>query len=397
MRLTRLSLTNFRAFSRLDMDMPGGIIVLAGDNAQGKTSLLEAVFFLATFTSFQTSQDSQVVNFSARQDEIPVACITAEFMKAEKPHTLELRLILQARPEDGTTPGGRLRKEILLDGIKKPAAHVIGVFNAVIFIPQMMRIIDNGPDERRRYLNMTISQVVPGYADALTKYQQALTRRNALLKQLAEKPGNPDQLDYWDEMLALHGSHLIAARSLAVEDLGKLVQPVHAGLTSQSEVLRIGYQPSLTVPEVQGEPAVSWHRLPGDDLRQLFLKKLHATRRLDLARGVTTTGPHRDDLLFSINGQTLADYGSRGQTRTALQSLKLGEMQWMKARTGETPVLLLDETLAELDEQRRRGLLQSVANQEQAFLTTTDIELFSADFLQHCRLWHIKRGTISQD
>lgn len=402
MRLTHLSLTNFRAFSRLDLDIPGGIVVLVGDNAQGKTSLLEAVYFLAAFTSFQTAQDSQVVSFSARKDDIPVSRIVAEYEKSGKESTLEMRLILQKADPSSGVSSQRLRKEILLNGVKKPATQVIREFIAVVFIPQMTRFIDNGPEERRRYLNMTLCQVIPGYADDLTRYQQALTRRNALLKLIAEKGADASQLDYWDSLLASAGARMMAARSNAVHEIDQLSAPLHAGLTGQNEAFHMGYRPTFNPEDGKDLPGGGDLEFAGvslslADLEQVFIRRLHSSRRVDLARGVTTSGPHRDDLIFVVNGQNLADFGSRGQVRTALQSLKLGEIQWMREKTGEMPVLLLDETLAELDEHRRFGLLQTISGYEQALLTTTDLDLFNPDFLARNRLWKIAGGTVDPD
>jgi DNA replication and repair protein RecF len=403
MRLTHLSLTNFRTFSRLDLDIPGGIVILAGDNAQGKTSLLEAVYFLAAFTSFQTSQDNQVVSFSARDDEIPVSRIVGEFEKGGKLSTLELRLILQNTASSSGASVQRLRKEILLNGVKKPAAQAIREFNAVVFIPQMTRFIDNGPEERRRYLNMTLCQVIPGYVDDLTKYQQALARRNALLKLIADKGGDASQLDYWDNLLAGFGARMMAARNLAVQEIEALSVPIHAGLTGQGELLGMLYRPTFSpfdgkdISITGNGMEINWEGVSVPELEQVFLRRLQNTRRLDVSRGVTSTGPHRDDLLFYVNKQSLGDFGSRGQIRTALQSLKLGEMQWMCEKTGEMPVLLLDETLAELDEHRREGLLKTVAGFEQALLTTTDLDLFMPEFIQSCRLWRITGGSVKAE
>lgn len=401
MRLTHLSLTNFRAFSRLDLDIPGGIVVLVGDNAQGKTSLLEAVYFLAAFTSFQTSQDNQVVSFSSRNDEIPVSRIVAEYEKGGKKSTLELRLILQNASPSNSGPVQRLRKEILVNGVKKPSTQAIREFNAVVFIPQMTRFIDNGPDERRRYLNMTLSQIVPGYAEDLTKYQQALTRRNALLKMIAEKGGDASQLDYWDTLLSGFGSRMMTARIQAVGEIEAMAAPIHAGLTDQSEVFQMLYKPTFNPLDGKDIDNINkfdqnWKDVAVVDLERIFQHRLHNSRRLDVARGVTTSGPHRDDLLFTVNKQNLADFGSRGQIRTALQSLKLGEMQWMREKTGEMPVMLLDETLAELDEHRRYGLLRTVSSCEQVLLTTTDLDLFTEPFLKTSHLWHISGGQVVQ-
>ena len=183
MYLTHLSLTNFRSFARLDMDIPRRVVLLTGDNAQGKTSVLEAIYFLAAFTSFQTHTDRQLVNFIEARKPLAVGRLVAEYVRGPAKHRLEVRLVLEAV---GAT-GQRLRKEVLLDGIKRPLAEVIGHFNAVIFVAQMTQIIEGGPEARRRYLNLALSQSVPGYARWLSEYGEALTQRNALLKLLAER------------------------------------------------------------------------------------------------------------------------------------------------------------------------------------------------------------------
>jgi DNA replication and repair protein RecF len=386
MKLTHLSLTNFRAFSRLDVDFPSGIVLLHGANAQGKTSLLEAIYYLATFTSFLTSQDSQVINFLSREETIPVGRIQADLEKGGHTRRLEIRLILQ-EIQDGSK---RLRKEILVDGVKKPAGEVIGLVTAVVFIPQMTRLFENGPDERRRYLNMVFCQVIPGYTTALTKYTQALTRRNALLKDLAERGGDEHQLDYWDDLLVTHGKLLMSGRVEAIRELNQHTQPVHSRLTGGLENFQLMYVSSL--------PAASLPIEPDGDLQgklaAAFHKRLVSTHRHDIQRGVTTCGPHRDDLQFLVNGLNQADYGSRGQIRTILQSLKLGEVAWMTARTGSAPILLMDETLAELDENRRGDLLMALGDVDQAVLTTTDEDLFSNDFLKSITRWEIESGRI---
>ncbi len=178
MYLTHLSLTNFRSFARLDMNIPRRVVLLTGDNAQGKTSVLEAIYFLAAFTSFQTHTDRQLVNFIEARKSLAVGRLVAEYVRGPAKHRLEVRLVVEAV---GAT-GQRLRKEILLDGIKRPLAEVIGHFNAVIFVAQMTQIIEGGPEARRRYLNLALAQSVPGYARQLSEFGEGLTQRNALLK-----------------------------------------------------------------------------------------------------------------------------------------------------------------------------------------------------------------------
>jgi DNA replication and repair protein RecF len=398
MRLTHLSLTNFRNFTRLDVDVPAGPLLLVGDNAQGKTSLLEAVYFAATLESFHAQNDRQLINFLAARDSLAVGRIVIDYQRAGAPHRLEIRII-----QEPTTNGSSLmRKEMVLDGLKCKASGVIGQFNAVLFLPQMLRVIEGAPDDRRRYLNLALTQVVAGYAEALSEYGRALTQRNALLKQLGERGGDASQLSFWDEKLAASGAQLIRARIQAVQELERLAARLHSELTRGSEVLRLAYQPAYDpLPPPPGQ-----YHLPMDGLvdrsgvsieqiRQGFLACLGRLRSEEIARGVTTVGPHRDELRFLGNGIDLGIYGSRGQVRTAMLAMKLAEVAWMQARTGEWPVLLLDEVLAELDTQRRADLLDRLSQCEQALLTTTDLDLFAAGFVQKAMLWNVQGGRIA--
>ena len=220
MYLKHLSLTNFRNFTRLDIDVPRRVVVLVGGNAQGKTSVLEAVYFLAAFTSFQTHADRQIINFTeAKNNSLTVTRLIAEYQRGNGKHRLEARLILEPT---GVVNAQRLRKEVLLDGVKKHVSEVIGHFNAVIFVPQMSQIIEGAPEERRRYMNLALAQSTPAYARALSEYTQALTQRNALLKLLGERGGNPDQLEVWDETLARLGAQIILWRIEAVQQIERL-------------------------------------------------------------------------------------------------------------------------------------------------------------------------------
>jgi DNA replication and repair protein RecF len=397
MHLIHLSLTDYRAFARLDLDVPRRVLVLVGANAQGKTSVLEAIYYLATFNSFHTHTDRQLINFLVCERTPAVARIVATFQRGDRVQRLEVRLIL----ENGGNGGGRFRREILLDGVKRNATDVLGTFTAVIFLPQMTRIIEGEPDERRRYLNLALSQAVPGYGLALNEYDKALIQRNALLRLLSERGGDPEQLRTWDEMLAERGSILIKARISAVQELERLAARLHHRLTHSQEVLRLAYQPAFDpLPQPEGQYSLPIHTnvqrnaFSRDQIRLGFLQRLEALRTEEIARGVTTTGPHRDELRFFSNGVDLGDFGSRGQVRTALMSLKLAEMAWLKERTGEWPVLLLDEILAELDIQHRKDLLDTLGECEQTVLTTTDLNLFQGDFVSHTTLWKVKEGRI---
>ena len=400
MRLSRLSLTNFRAFTRLDAEFPRRILLLIGDNAQGKTSLLEAIFYLATFASFHTQSEKQLISFDAGSGDLAIARIVAEVEKKSKTTRMEVRLIQEA----GSNGTPRLRKEILVDGVKRKAVQALGEINAVIFLPQMMRILEGSPEDRRRYINMVLCQVIPGYGQALSTYARAMEQRNALLKLLAERGGDESQLDYWDAQLAENGARILSNRCKALQDLDKTAASIHLRLTSGSEVLRLRYLPSFDLissrKEENGQPAETDGgpaEMTEDETREGLLNRYLATRKADLQRGVTQIGPHRDELRVSANGIDLGDYGSRGQVRTALLAIKLAEVEWMKARTGEFPLLLLDETLAELDPIRRNDLLDTVAACEQTILTATDLSHFPANFLASAARWTVTTGRVQTE
>ncbi len=188
MRLIHLALTDFRLYARLDIEFTKRTVLLVGDNAQGKSSLLEAIYYLTSFTSYQAENDRQLINFNVARQRLAVARLVADYERSKHPHHLEVRLIQES---NGAATMPRFRREFLLDGIKKNANELVGHFNSVIFLPIMMRIIEGGPDERRRYLNLAICQTSASYGQALSDYNQGLTQRNALLKQLSERGGDP--------------------------------------------------------------------------------------------------------------------------------------------------------------------------------------------------------------
>jgi DNA replication and repair protein RecF len=398
MYLTHLSLTNYRNFSRFDADVPRGTTLLVGANAQGKTSLLEAIYFLATFVAFHADHDRQVINFLTTQEPLAVARIVAEFMRGGKHHQLELRIIQES---NGYAGGSRVRKEVLLDHTKHKLNEIFRQFNAVLFLPHMLRIIEGSPEERRRYLNLALAQIHPDYAAHLSLYNNTLTQRNALLKQLYERSGDLAQLSYWDETLARSGAHLVQARIQAIKALERHASSLHMGLTRRKEVLRLVYQPSfdpLPQPEKQFalpiDTPVDRSSLSYEAIFKGFLESLNANRGEEIQRGVTLMGPHRDELRFLANGVDLGHYGSRGQIRTTMLSMKLAEVAWMKERCGDWPVLLLDEVLAELDVDRRTDLLDRLGGVEQALLTTTDLDLFDRSFSERSSIWQVQAGRL---
>ncbi len=397
MYLTHLSLTNFRNFSRLDINVPRGTMLLVGDNAQGKTSLLEAIYYLSTFTSFHASHQRELINFLAARESIAVARIVADYQRGDKSHRLEIRII---KEENGVN-NSRVRRELLLDGVKRKINECLGHFNAVLFLPSMLSIIEGPPAERRRYLNLAISQTDAHYAASISAYDKALGQRNALLKLLGERGGDPEQLMYWDEQIIQTGAYIIAMRAQALREIEDLAALVHSKLTRETERLRLIYRPSYD----PYSPPANQIALPldapidrtGFDKEQIasgFQEALLTNRDEEIARGVTTIGPHRDEIHFLANGIDLGTYGSRGQIRTALLALKIAEVAWMKEVTGFWPVLLLDEVLAELDPQRREDLLNHLDEIEQALLTTTDLDLFDPQFVESATTWYFANGRL---
>jgi DNA replication and repair protein RecF len=405
MFLKHLSLTNFRNFARLDVDVPSGPILLVGANAQGKTSLLEAIYYLATFVSFHADNDRQLINFIAGREPVAVARILADFCYQEptgktREHRLEVRIIQESNGLNGSS---RARKELLLDGVERKVGEAVGAFNAVLFQPQSLRVVEGAPEDRRRFLNLVLAQAIQRYTGILADYARALSQRNALLKQLNERGGDPGQLIYWDELLAASGARLIYARIQAVQELEHLAARAHSLLTRGAEVLRLSYQPSFDpLPQPERQYALPLNApldrsgITLEKIQQSFLESLDRLHSEEIARGVTTIGPHRDELRFLANGIDLGVYGSRGQGRTGMLALKLAEVSWLKGKTGQWPVLLLDEVLAELDSQRRLDLLSRLAECEQALLTTTDLEAFSFDFTQKAVLWRIHAGSLEK-
>jgi DNA replication and repair protein RecF len=404
MHINHLSLTNFRNFTRLDIDVPGGLVLMVGRNAQGKTNLLEAVYFLATFDSYHTSSDRQLINFVAARNEIVVARLQAELLnKQQDPNSsklnqIEIRII-QEKPNSGSS--FRIRKEILLDGIKRKASEAIGFFNAVLFLPQMLGVIEGSPENRRRYLNIAISQVFPAYAEILREYKKVLSQRNALLKQLGDRGGDKNQLTFWDEKLSIEGAKLILERIRATQEIEQLTQKVHSELTRGSEILRIKYVPSFDPLAEKNDQfslpidaPVNRSGLTYEMIQDRFLEALARIRENEIERGITTIGPHRDDLRFISNSIDLGEYGSRGQCRTAVLASKLAEVDWIRQRTGKWPVLLLDEVISELDPSRKSDLLTYIKSCDQALVTTTDLDQFADDFIDHAKVWQISEGRI---
>jgi DNA replication and repair protein RecF len=264
---------------------------------------------------------------------------------------------------------------------------LLGQLNVVLFVPEDIDLVFGPPSLRRRYLDAMLCQIDPPYCRALSRYNQVVTQRNALLRTLRDRGGDPTQLVFWDERLVEHGTYLVTRRQEALLALDELAHTVHAELTERVEGLRLRYVPSL---EIKGPES------PGG-LGTAFQRQLQALRQREIAAGVTLLGPHRDEVRFLINDADAGIYGSRGQQRTAALALKLAEVELMRREAGEHPILLLDDVLSELDAHRRRFLLHRLASpngSQQAIITTTDLHSLPNTFLSSCQLWRVEMGRL---
>ncbi len=398
MHIEYLSLTNFRNFARLELAFPSGPVLLHGANAQGKTSLLEAIYYLATCRSPYTTADWQLINWQAENDVIPFARLSADVVTRRGPlDRLEITLV---RERDGLEQ--RTRKDVRLNGVTKRVMDLIGQVTAVLFLPRDLSLIEGSPVERRRYLDDTLCQTDRAYCEALATYEKLIPQRNALLRRIAEGQSSPNELYFWDTQVAEHGARLIAGRQRLLRELEGLAQRNHLELTGRRELLEISYQPSF-LPTAAGDgqlsfdaPGLDLHReLVPEEIAPQFLEALEAGREEHVARGVTLIGPHRDELRFQINRRDVGLYGSRGQSRTAVLALKLAELTWMRDTIGEWPILLLDDVVAELDADRRVYLLDHIDDSTQSILTTTEPRIFPQSFLDRAVCWQVVEGQIS--
>lgn len=400
MRVEHLSLTHFRTYARLEITLPAAQpILLHGANAQGKTSLLEAIYYLATARSPYTTSDRQLIHWRAADDPIPFARCAGDIVSRHGKNRLEITLMLD-KTADGAT---RFRKAIKLNGVDKRVLDIVGLLNVVLFLPQDLTLIEGAPSDRRRFMDNTLCQVEAAYLAALDTYERVLPQRNALLRRIAEKQAAPAELPYWDEQIVTAGSVLIAERQRFLREMEYTAQKAHLDLTGRDELLTLVYQPSFA-PTAGGEGQLSFsalgldlHReLTADQIAPQFADRLKAEQRESIQRGATLSGPHRDELRLHINDHDCGLYGSRGQARTAVMAIKLAELAWMKARIGEPPVLLLDEVVAELDARRRAYLLGRIDGEAQTIATTTELDIFSEDFLARAAVWEVDGGRITR-
>ncbi len=404
MLLTHLSLTHFRNYRQLELDFAGPLALLQGRNAQGKTNLLEAIFMLATSKPVHALNEREIVDWLAGEEPIPYCRIAADTTIDGRATALEI--ILTPRGD-----GVNFTKQIKINGVAKRSMDLVGVLRAVLFLPEDIKLVDGGPSERRRYLDVALCQIDRTYCRALSAFQRVLLQRNSLLKNLRDQNVNPTapavdaQLAFWDEKLVQHGAVVVARRHNFLGELERYARARHAELSAQREQLALHYLPSFN----PGHLSDSDFELLGDGLltelpavtldtatvSAAYLRKLASRRSREIAAGTTLYGPHRDDLRFLANGRDLRTYGSRGQQRSAALSLKLAEVRAMTAATGTAPLLLLDDVMSELDAERRNTLLTVIEDVPQAIVTTTDWDDFAPGFRRRSQLFHVQSGQVT--
>jgi len=407
MRCTHLSLSNFRNYQRLELALPPQVSIVVGDNAQGKSNLLEALHFLATTRSHRATAERELIHWTAWSETLPFARLVANVQKAQSALRIEITLLSDTAKAPAPPPDeplshpdlgflaphpGPTQKRLKVNGVPKRAMDVVGQMNVVLFSPLDLEIVNGPPSGRRHYLDTSLCQVDATYCRALAHYNRVLLQRNHLLKLIQEQAAHLDELFFWDNELIEYGSQLIAGRQRALTALDSLVQQVHAQLTGQQEQLRLVYRPSVATANLTGLADLSGL---GDlsGLKEQFRVQLQGVQKREIAQGTSVLGPHRDDLAFLVNGVDMNVYGSRGQQRTVALSLRLAEVAYMRAIVGEEPILLLDDIMSELDPARRAWVLQAIG-QGQAIITATETEHFAPSFLRQATLWRVTAGQI---
>jgi DNA replication and repair protein RecF len=380
MWLSELHLTNFRNYRSQELALLRGPVLLLGDNAQGKSNLLEAVFLLATARSERAQTDGDLICREALADEQPFARVSAHVERADGPVELEVIIAATARSRPGRVSAS---KRLRVNGVARRQADMVGQLTAVLFTTHDLELIVGAPAGRRRFIDITLSQLEPPYVRALSRYTKTLTQRNALLRRIQEGSAGEDELEDWDGGLAEDGAVLIERRAAAVELLAGRAREAHERLSGGSEELSIAYETRLD----------GWER--ARDLEGAVRDALASGRGRDIGAGMTLTGPHRDDLVFALDGAALASFASRGQQRTAALALRLAEARYMADRKGDLPVVLLDDVLSELDEHRRRPVLESLGDWDQLLITSADADRFGEGLPKAAAVFRVVAGAIS--
>ena len=359
MILKSIELKNFRNYEDLDLKFDSGTNILFGDNAQGKTNILEAAYVSGTTKSHKGSRDKDMIRFG--EDESHIRTIVE---KQGKEYQLDIHL------KKNRSKGIAINKVPI-----KKASELFGILNMVFFSPEDLNIIKNGPSERRRFLDAEICQLDKIYLSDLTRYNKILMQRNRLLKDMQHQPQLMETLPVWDMQLVEYGKMLIRRRRQFVEELSEIVTGIHRNISGKREELVLRYEPNIDAEFLEDE--------------------LNRVREKDRKYAQTSVGPHRDDISFFIRGVDIRKFGSQGQQRTSALSLKLSEIELVRQTIHDTPVLLLDDVLSELDSNRQNYLLNSI-HDIQTMITCTGLDEFVRNRFQIDKVFHVIDGHVSE-
>jgi len=392
MHVTHLSLRNWRNYHQLNLELQPGTTLFYGPNAAGKTSLLEALFFLATTRSPRTSADRELIGWDAPADLglAPFARLATTVVRRSsgREERISIELLVQRRQDAAGSPLPTTQKTIRVNRAPRRALDLVGQLRVVLFTPVDIDLLTGPPAGRRRWLDVMLSQLDGRYVRALAEYQKAVLQRNALLRSWREgRRPRPDevrrQLQFWDRTLAANGAQIMAERKAAIRELAELGAPIHRDIAGVGQQLRLSYAATVDGPD--DAPA----------LEAAFADMLQRMLREELERGQTLIGPHRDDVVCRLEDIDIGVYGSRGQQRSLTLALKLAEAELMRRRTGDAPVLLLDDILSELDAARRAHLLQFIDRpDQQTLITAADLADFDPSFLTQVSRLRVEHGQV---
>ena len=365
MIIKSLELSDFRNYESLCIHFDRGVNILFGDNAQGKTNILEAIYVSATTKSHKSSKDKDIINFEKEEAHIRT------YLEKDE---IETRVDMHLRKSK--------TKGIAIDGVKiKKAAELLGLLNVVFFSPEDLSIIKNGPAERRRFIDMELCQLDNFYLYNLNNYNKIVNQRNKLLKDLYYNPTLKDTLTIWDSQLLSYGSKIIERRIQFIDQINGIIKEIHSNLSGGKETLRIEYEPNITI--------------------DAYEKELNYSQDKDIKLKQTTVGPHRDDISFMVKKSDeekeidIRKYGSQGQQRTAALALKLSEIELVRKVTKDTPVLLLDDVLSELDSNRQNYLLNSIGD-IQTIITCTGLDEFVNHRFEINKVFKVTNGVVEE-
>jgi DNA replication and repair protein RecF len=370
MHIQELTLTHYRNYDKLQLQFDDKVNVIIGENAQGKTNLMEAIYVLAFSKSHRTPKDKELIQWDQEY-----AKIEGNILKRKQRFPLEI--VLSSK--------GKKAKLNHLE--QKRLSDYIGALNVVMFAPEDLNLVKGSPQIRRRFIDMEIGQIQPVYIYHLGQYQKILKQRNHLLKLLQRRQADPTMLDVLTEQLITHAAIILEKRFLFLGLLRKWAQPIHQGITTGLEMLDIEYLSNLDVSEETDK----------ETLRIAYEEKFSALRTREVERGTTLAGPHRDDLSFYVNGKDVQAFGSQGQQRTTALSLKLAEIELIHKEVGDYPILLLDDVLSELDDSRQSHLLETIQGKVQTFVSTTNVSGIQHDTLRQAELFNIQAGKLVRE